>query len=460
MKPLPIRWKITLWSAATTSGALLVFAIGTIINLYLDQIATADLEMTAEAEHLMEAPSTETRYGPWLQHTAPEGPLMACSIFSANPRFITNPPPSPDVFARRALGIHQPQNLHRADGSWRVCTYLVNHREILIAYDLFDVRDRISDLIAACLLALPLGTAFTAFGAWIVAGRALAPVRTATETAAAIEAGALDLRLPPATVNDEIGRLTTMLNQMLDRLEKNFRQADRFAADASHELRTPLTIMRGEIDSLLGRTDLAPEIEARLLSLQEEIARINRITEHLLLLARFDAGKSSAASHARVNLSALARDALEDAELFAAGQAIRMEVDITPDIAIHGDAGQLRRVLLNLLENACKFNVPDGLVRCELQVRGGLARLSVANTGPGIPLEMQPRIFQRFFRADTARGTVGHGLGLSLCREIVQAHGGRIGLNQETHEGFTEFVATLPLPPAGADWAAQSITHL
>jgi signal transduction histidine kinase len=449
MKPLPIRWKITLWSAATTSGALLIFATGTIINLYRDQIATADLEMTAEAGHLMQAPPAETHYGPWLQHIATEDPLMACSIFPANPRFIKSLPATPDIFAHRALGIRQPQNLRRADGSWRVCTYLVNHREILIAYDLFDVSDRIADLMAACLLALPLGTAFTAFGAWIVAGRALAPVRAATETAAAIEAGAIDLRLPPAIVNDEIGRLTTMLNQMLDRLEKNFRQADRFAADASHELRTPLTIMRGEIDALLGRTDLAPEIETKLLSLQEEIARINRITEHLLLLARFDAGKA-VAGHTRVNLSALVGEALEDAELFAASQSIRIEAEIFPDIAINGDPVQLRRVLLNLLENACKFNLPAGLVRCELQIRGSLVRLSVANTGHGIPPEMQPRLFQRFFRADTARATAGHGLGLSLCREIVQAHGGHIGLNQEARDGLTEFVATFPLPPIGA----------
>ncbi len=447
MKRLPIRWKITLWSAATTSGAILVFATGTLINLYRDQIATADMEMTAEASHLIEAPPAETRYGPWLQHIAPQGPLMACFIFPANDFFIKNPSSSPDFFARRALDIRQPQNLRRVDGSWRVCTYRVNHRDILIAYDLFDVSDRISDLIAACLLTLPLGTAVTAIGAWIVAGRSLAPVRAATETAAAIEAGALDLRLPPALVNDEIGRLTTMLNQMLDRLEKNFRQAGRFAADASHELRTPLTIMRGEIDSLLGRTDLSPEIETKLLSLQEEIARINRITEHLLLLARFDAGKSVAARE-RVNLSAVAREALEDAELFASGQSLGMETDITPGITINGDAGQLRRVLLNLLENACKFNFPNGLVRFELHVRGDLARLSVANTGPGIPPEMQPRLFQRFFRADTARAPAGHGLGLSLCREIVQAHGGRIGLNQEAREGFTEFVATFPLPPA------------
>jgi len=447
MSPFPIRWKITLWSAAATGGALLVFATGTIINLYRDQIATADLEMSVEARHMIEIPATETRYGTWFQHVSLEGPLMACSIFPANDRFIETPPDSPEEFSRRAAGIYRPKNLRRADGNWRVCTYHINNRDILIAYDLYDVSDRISDLIAACLLALPLGTIVASLGAWIVAGRALAPVRAATETAAAIEAGALDLRLPPATVNDEIGRLTTMLNQMLDRLEKNFRQADRFAADASHELRTPLTIMRGEIEALLGLQNLAPEIETRLISLQEEVARLNRITEHLLLLARFDAGKVVTAREP-VDLSALTGEACEDAELFSSAQNIRLETHIAADIKIHGDPSQLRRVLLNLLDNACKFNVTGGLVRCELEISGGSARLAVSNTGPGIPPAARPRLFDRFFRIDAARNQGGHGLGLSLCREIIHAHGGEITLVDGDVRTPTEFVVTLPASPS------------
>ena len=267
--------------------------------------------------------------------------------------------------------------------------------------------------------------------------------RPATETAAAIEAGALELRLPPASVNDEVGRLTTMLNKMLERLEKNFRQAERFAADASHELRTPLTIMRGEIETLLTRSDLAPDIENRLLSLQEEIARLNRIIEHLLLLARFDAGQA-ASIREPVDLSALARETCEDAELFSSAQNIRIEAFIAADVVVSGDPGQLRRVLLNLLDNACKFNIPGGLVRCALEKDDPLARLVVTNTGPGIPPEMQSRLFKRFFRADAARVQAGHGLGLSLCREIIQAHGGEIHLAQDSQDGFTQFVVTLP----------------
>ncbi len=446
MRPLAIRWKITLWVAAATGGALLVFAVGVLVFLYLDQIETTDLLMQAEARHLATAPASEISYGTWLQHVPAEGPLMACSLDPENERFTSTPPLSPDTFALRASGCWSPRILHRPDGTWRVCAYRSAQRDILLAYDLYDAGDRVMDLLTAFLFALPFGTAVAAFGAWIVAGRALAPVRVATETAAAIEAGVLDLRLPPATANDEIGRLTTVLNQMLERLEKSFRQADRFAADASHELRTPLTIMRGELDALLSRSDLTPGTEKPLLSLQEEIARLNRITEHLLLLARFDTGQAAAIRES-VDLSALIQEACEDAELLTSAHQARLEIAIVPGILVNGDPAQLRRVLLNLLDNACKFNVPDGLVRCSLEQRGSDVRLAVSNSGPGIPPEMRPRLFERFFRTDAARTRAGHGLGLSLCLEIVHAHGGEIVMIEGPADTPTSFIVTLSSIP-------------
>ena len=447
MRRLPIRWKITLWAASATGGALLVFAAGVLAFLYLDQIETADLAMQDEARHLATAPAGEISYGTWLQHVSPEGPLTACSVDPGNERLAGTPHPLPDTFALRARDCWTPRTIRLPDGTWRVRAYRSAQRDILLAYDLYDATDRVIDLLTAFLFALPIGTAVAALGAWVVAGRALVPVRVATETAAAIEAGALDLRLPPATANDEIGRLTTVLNQMLERLEKSFRQSNRFAADASHELRTPLTIMRGELDALLNRADLTPGMETPLLSLQEEIARLNRITEHLLLLARFDTGQATAIRES-VDFSALTREACEDAELLASAHQVRLEIAISPGILVNGDPGQLRRVLLNLLENACKFNTPKGLVRCSLEQRGPDVRLAIANSGPGVPPEMRHRLFERFFRTDAARTRAGHGLGLSLCREIVHAHGGQIVLTEGSVDAPTVFIMTLPASQA------------
>jgi signal transduction histidine kinase len=204
--------------------------------------------------------------------------------------------------------------------------------------------------------------------------------------------------------------------------------------------------MQGELEALLTRTDITPAVESKLLSLQEEIARLNRITEHLLLLARFDTGRA-AAIREPVDLSDLVREACEDAEMLASAHQVLLAVSVTPGVRVNGDPRQLRRVLLNLLDNACKFNVPGGLVRCSLERLGDAAHLTVANTGPGVVPEMRPRLFERFFRADPSRARAGHGLGLSLCREIIQAHGGQITLTDGPTDAPTAFAFTLPADP-------------
>ncbi|MGC4016296.1 MAG: ATP-binding protein [Luteolibacter sp.] len=260
----------------------------------------------------------------------------------------------------------------------------------------------------------------------------------------------MEKRLPAVEVDDEIGQLTGVINDMLDRLEKGLRQAERFASDASHELRTPLTIMKGEIDGLLARPDLPHGIEEKLVSQQEEISRLDRITERLLLLARFDAGAYVPARQ-QIDFSELVKEACEDMELLTSSRDLTMEVDIHPALHLQGDSILLRRVVLNLLDNAAKFNIPSGSLACRLEQEQGVARLTVSNTGPGIPDEEREKIFERFYRTDAARVRAGYGLGLSLCREIVRAHGGDIRLENPPHGRLTNFIVTLPADlPSGA----------
>jgi two-component system, OmpR family, heavy metal sensor histidine kinase CusS len=223
----------------------------------------------------------------------------------------------------------------------------------------------------------------------------------------------------------------------------SFKQAQQFAADASHELRTPLTIMHGEIERMLRTPGLDGASESQLVSLQEEIGRLNRITEHLLLLARFDAG-NAAIARARVDLSALVRTTCEDADLLADAHQVQLSTDIACDIFVTGDDAHLRRVVLTLLDNATRYNQSGGSVNCTLVPRGTTAEFRVRNSGPGIPPALRPELFQRFFRVEAARGNGGHGLGLSLSREIVLAHNGTLELNDRVPEGWTEFVVTLP----------------
>lgn len=456
MRPLPVRVRVAWWSAIATATAVVAFAGGTLINLFQEQLEEVDLTLAGAARRLTDAGEIAQDGG--ISEEAQEieyEPRLAAAVFAADGRLLVDSDRIPESIARAALPHTRPATLHIAEGEWRVLAVPGPEQTLILAYDLEEVDDIIADLITGYLIALPLAVGVAALGGWIVAGRALAPVRAATVAAAEIAPRHLDRRLPVPPVRDEIADLTRVLNAMLDRMQGSFRQAERFAADASHEVRTPLTIIKGEVESALRAPGLTSHVQARLLSVQEEIARLQRITEQLLLLARLDAGAAQL-RHDRIDLARLVRDACDDVELVASSSDLKLAVSTVPDATILGDEEQLRRVVLNLLDNACKFNERGGQVDCSLTRDAGQVILTVSNTGPAIPAGMQEQIFQRFFRADTARGRGGHGLGLSLSREIVQAHGGALVLVRSA-PGNTVFQATLPDADAAPSTAPESV---
>jgi two-component system, OmpR family, heavy metal sensor histidine kinase CusS len=255
-------------------------------------------------------------------------------------------------------------------------------------------------------------------------------------------------RLPQPPANDEIGRHIRVLNEMFDRLERSFAQATRFTADASHELRTPLTILRGQIEEALRNGRFTPEQERLLVELLDETSGLQKIADNLLLLARFDLGKDPI-RRAPFDFSALIGEACEDAELLAAPKEIRIKAQVASGILVDGDSVMLRRVVLNLIDNAVKYNRPEGEVHLALSRTDGEAVFTIGNQGPGIPEDRRGALFQRFFRLSSDRNsaTGGSGLGLSLCREIVLAHGGRIELAHSASD-WTEFRVHLPAPDA------------
>lgn len=304
-----------------------------------------------------------------------------------------------------------------------------------------EADDIIGDLIQSYAISLPCAVIVAAFGVWFLTKKALQPVKDMAEAAEQIHARALDQRLPQPSTKDEIGKLASILNSLFERLEKSFAQSSRFSADASHELKTPLTIMRAEIESALKR-DSADK--ALLESLLDQTQRISGITSKLLLLARADAGQLQP-EKTRIDISALCAELIEDAEILAAERGVQVESDLDPKLEIKGDELLIRQALLNLLDNAIKYNFQDGKVRVNLRKSGQGVAIEVSNTGPGIPAAHVPRIFERFYRPDPSRSsaTGGSGLGLSICREIVVAHGGQIKLDC-SREGWTSFLVGLP----------------
>jgi signal transduction histidine kinase len=319
-----------------------------------------------------------------------------------------------------------------------------------------ETRELSIKLVVADLTALPLTVLVATFGVWWTTGKALKPLQDIADAAERIHAKALRTRIPNPPVHDEIGRLVSVLNNAFDRLERSFAQATRFSSDASHELKTPLTIMRGEIESALSNDSIDPQNEKLLEGLLQQTHRLSAIVENLLLLSRADAGALNLRKVA-VDFSGLCQELAADAEILALRHKIIISSAIENEVQVLADEWYLRRLLLNLLDNAIKYNLYSGRVEIFLAKSGDLASFRIANTGPEISEEHQTRIFERFYRTEDSRASevVGSGLGLSICREIVLAHQGQIWM-ERTRPGWTVFVVNLPLAVRQLELTANS----
>jgi signal transduction histidine kinase len=276
---------------------------------------------------------------------------------------------------------------------------------------------------------------------------ALRPIDRITQTAGRI-ARAQDLgqRLPVPTTDDEVGRLISTFNAMLERLDRLFRAQQRLGADVSHELRTPLTTIRGNVDLLRrGAADDAVERAAALDAIEGEVDRMNRLVADLLLLAQAEAGMRL--EKHPVELDTLILEVYRQAQLMSAtrfptGERVAIRLGHEDQAIVEGDPDRLKQLLLNLIDNALKYTPPGGTVTLSLHRDQAWVRISVADTGVGIPPEVLPHVFDRFYRAQR-EGRKGVGLGLSIARWIAEAHGGRLSAESQVGQGTT-FTIWLP----------------
>jgi heavy metal sensor kinase len=270
------------------------------------------------------------------------------------------------------------------------------------------------------------------------------PVDRMSQAARRISGEHLTERLQETGTGDELDRLAKTLNDMLSRLDEAFRQVRQFSADASHELQTPLTILKGEMEVAL-RSHRRPEEYQRVLkSGLEEIDRISRLVEGLLLLARADAGVLRMDKQP-VALEALLEEVHEQMKVVAEDHSVSLRLGAMVPVSIQGDRMHLRRLLLNLVDNAIKYTPEGGGVTLSLQGDGEWASLGVSDTGAGLSKDNQERIFGRFYRAEVphSQSQGGAGLGLCIAQSIVEAHGGRIEVESTPGRGST-FTVFLP----------------
>jgi two-component system, OmpR family, sensor kinase len=279
---------------------------------------------------------------------------------------------------------------------------------------------------------------------WFTLGQTLKPLGAITETVEQINrADDLSRRIPyQGPEDDEIGNLVGSFNQTLERLEGLFTSQQRLLADVSHELRTPLTVIKGNVDLMRRMKSLDEE---SLTSIDQEAGRLTRLVGGLLLLAQAESGKL-ALNMKRVELDLLLTEVFQEMTILA-GNKVHIRLNEIDQAYVNGDRDRLKQVLINLVANAVQYTPPGGDVFLSLEKIGGQARIICRDTGPGIPVEDLPHIFERFYRAEksrTRRETTGFGLGLSIANWIVERHGGRIEVNSQEGKG-TAFAIWLPL---------------
>jgi two-component system, OmpR family, sensor kinase len=296
-----------------------------------------------------------------------------------------------------------------------------------------------------CLAALGLAVALA--GSWLVAGTALRPVGRMTEAAASIARSRdLSQRIATPRHRDEIGWLAQTFNAMLSSIAEAYAAQQRFVSDASHELRAPLTAIQANLELLQRHPEMTAEDRAEaLVEAERESARLTRLVADLLALARADAGVPLRTS--LVDLDAVVLEAVGSARQLAQGQVLTIE-RFEP-AQVRGDEDRLKQLLLIVLDNALKYTPAGGTVAVALRQSGDMAEIAVRDTGVGIPEGDLPHVFERFYRADPARGRDpgGTGLGLPIAQWITRQHGGDIAIASRSGAGTG---VTIRLPLAGA----------
>jgi heavy metal sensor kinase len=444
-----IRFRMALWYAALSAGALALFGAATYVGLerYLQNSLEESLIKQARSIGdvlLVNINQSGEDYvdNEITEHYSPEinGRFIRVTRADGKRIYVSGPPKDgtfdPALVAATRLPVTREFTrevemsdkhellLHglpfkASDGS----QFLI---EVAAPYN--QIEAVLRGLLLTFVLGLPLIVALAIGGGYLLMRGALRPVDEIRQKAARITSRNLSERLPVLHTGDELERLATDLNHMIERLEESFHQINRFSADASHELRTPLTVLQGELEAIAQKGQTLPEdVRDTIGSALEETHRLAKIVESLLAISRLEAGEARV-QPVRLDLAELARTTTDHMKLLAEEKHISMTCDGTDPVEVEADPSRIKQVVVNLLDNAIKYTPEGGEVSISVTQRDGHAVLEVADSGLGISANDLPHVFERFYRADKARSRRmgGTGLGLSIVRSICLAHGGQV----------------------------------
>lgn len=468
---MTIRLKVCLWHTAITS---LVGGIGSIL-LYMNFVYMSnraiDIFLTEEAHgltnSLVSSPSLDLkRYlarlleepdmfkgNKYIQLINKSGEVIVQSenleqdkiILPLNPGALQTVLSGKDFFATGSL---------TTIGPYRMIVMPISDKNgiqtvIQMAVSTGEMINSIHELRLSLLIVSPIILLVIALAGWYIAGKTLKPIADITRKAEKIRAENLKLRLVALHPGDEIGRLVGVLNSMLERLESSFRQITQFTADASHEIKSPLAAVRCGLEIALSQKRTVQEYKQILNNSLQDICRLSQVVDNLFTLAKADSGQETL-NLRPIKLDRIIQEVSEQAELLAEIKGITFSAKLAQEISILGDEFRLRQLFFNLLDNAIKYTNNGGDITVSLEAMDGQAKITVADTGIGIPEEDLPYIFDRFYRVDKARShdANGGGLGLSICQWIAQQHKGNIEIESKWGEGstFTTYLPINPLP--------------
>lgn len=462
---IPIRWRLTLWYVALLALALAIFSGGFYLGLRYLLYDAIDTTLRSQATLVHSAVTLEDGV-PRLavgQVLDPENDEQFVRLYDATGRMLVDStafqdddrPPNPAGVAAALTGHVDLRWVADDDDHLRILSQpLRREGTILGVVEVGMESDAVETLgfaLRMIAIAAPLVLLFAAGGGAWLARRALAPIDRITRTAAGIGERDLTRRITLDLPDDEVGRLARTFNAMLDRIEDAFTRQRRFTADAAHELRTPLALIQSQLELALAQPRDPDGDAATLEALAADVARLSRLSGALLALARSDARGLHLVPE-EVDLAGLLDLVAEQYAPQAEQAGVRLALDTQPTPLV-ADQDLLLQVLVNLLDNAQRHAPPGSTITLGCRADAAWATFWVADEGAGIPPEHLPRVFERFYRADPSRADGGIGLGLSICKAIVEAHGGTIALSSSPGSGTT---ATVRLPRSPAPGEGQA----
>jgi two-component system, OmpR family, sensor kinase len=302
---------------------------------------------------------------------------------------------------------------------------------IQIAKPMEKLDEELSELVLALGIGMAASTALLVILSYLTAGRIVKPISAINRVSKEISEKTLEKRIPLGNSHDELYELSSSLNRMFDRLQYSFKQQKQFLANASHELKSPAAMLRLFFDQAVQRQDLPKSFQEQLISQSTVVLRMERLLKTLLELSSLELQDSLEIEE--FSLTDLLASVLEDFSVAMAAKNIQLQVNLPKDLRLLGDKDMIRRMAINILDNAIKYNFENGQIRLEADEEKDLVRIVLFNTGPGIPGHELEKVFEQFYRVEKSRSMQygGSGLGLSIVRQIVRLHEGTADMESE-----------------------------